>query len=100
MMYSIIILRREHNTVEENLQEKVHLIFHMVMFTLNQLLSKLYGRIHFDKSNSFILNDSGLQGLYEIARICRMPLHTASRASIGKCLSSLQFYYATQEKRY
>jgi DNA polymerase elongation subunit (family B) len=24
-----------------------------------------------------------------------MPFHTASRASIGKCLSSLQFYYAT-----
>jgi DNA polymerase-2 len=26
-----------------------------------------------------------------------MPLHTACRASIGKCLSSLQFYYATQK---
>ena len=38
---------------------------------------KLLGRIHFDISNSFILNDSGLEGLYEIARICRMPLHTA-----------------------
>jgi DNA polymerase-2 len=56
---------------------------------------KLLGRIHLDKSNSFVWNESGLQGLYEIARICRMPFHTASRASIGKCLSSLQFYYAT-----
>ena len=59
---------------------------------------RLFGRIHFDINNSFILNDSGLQGLYEIARICRMPLHTAARASIGKCLSSLQFYYATQKE--
>ena len=25
-----------------------------------------------------------------------MPLHTASRASIGKCMSSLQFYHATK----
>ncbi|MFL6363435.1 MAG: DNA polymerase domain-containing protein, partial [Nitrososphaeraceae archaeon] len=58
---------------------------------------KLLGRIHIDKSNSFVYNESGLQGLYEIARLCRMPLHTASRASIGKCLSSLQFYYATQK---
>ncbi|MFY9870461.1 MAG: hypothetical protein WAK17_12130 [Candidatus Nitrosopolaris sp.] len=48
-------------------------------------------------SNSFIYNDSGLEGLYEIGRICRMPLHTAARASIGKCLSSLQFYYATKK---
>ncbi|MGH9987985.1 MAG: DNA polymerase domain-containing protein, partial [Nitrososphaeraceae archaeon] len=39
----------------------------------------------------------GLSGLYEIARICRMPLHTAARASIGKCLSSLQFYNATRK---
>jgi DNA polymerase I len=59
---------------------------------------KILGRIHLDKSNSFLWNESsGLHGLYEIARICRMPLHTASRASIGKCLSSLQFYYATQK---
>ncbi len=58
---------------------------------------KLLGRIHIDINNSFIYNDSGLEGLYEIARVCRMPLHTAARASIGKCLSSLQFYYATQK---
>jgi len=41
---------------------------------------KLLGRIHIDINNSFIYNDSGLEGLYEIARICRMPLHTAARA--------------------
>ena len=59
---------------------------------------RLFGRIHFDTNNSFILNDSGLEGLYEITRICRMSLHTAARASIGKCLSSLQSYYATQKE--
>jgi DNA polymerase, archaea type len=59
---------------------------------------RLFGRIHFDTDNSFTLNDSGLEGLSEIARICRMPLHTAARASIGKCLSSLQCYYATQKE--
>jgi DNA polymerase-2 len=56
--------------------------------------AKLFGRIHIDTYNSFVLNESGLQGLYELARICRLPLHTASRASIGKCMSSLQFYNA------
>jgi DNA polymerase elongation subunit (family B) len=61
---------------------------------------RLFGRIHFDQSNSFELSNEtggGLSGLYEIARICRMPLHTAARASIGKCLSSLQFYNATRK---
>lgn len=57
---------------------------------------KLMGRIHIDTNNSFVLNEAGLEGLYEVARVCRMPLHTASRASIGKCMSSLQFYNATK----
>ena len=42
--------------------------------------TRLYGRIHFDQSNSFELSNEtggGLSGLYEISRICRMPLHTA-----------------------
>ena len=60
------------------------------------LATKLLGRIHIDTDNSFVLNESGLQGLYELARICRLPLHSASRASIGKCMSSLQFYNAVR----
>ncbi|HKU50002.1 MAG TPA: DNA polymerase domain-containing protein, partial [Nitrososphaera sp.] len=56
---------------------------------------RLHGRVHLDVQNSFIWDEAGLDGLYEVARICRMPLHTASRASIGKCMSSLQFYHAT-----
>jgi len=58
---------------------------------------KLPGRIHIDTDNSFIMEQSGLPGLYELARICRMPFHTASRASIGKCMSSLQFYHADKK---
>jgi DNA polymerase-2 len=38
-----------------------------------------------------------MQGIYEVARTCRMPLHTAARASIGRCMSSLQFYHATKK---
>lgn len=59
---------------------------------------KLRGRVHIDTQNSFILDEAGLQGLYEVARLCRMPLHTASRASIGRCMSSLQFYHAWKKE--
>jgi len=58
---------------------------------------KLRGRVHLDTSSSFVYSESGLDGFYEVSRICRLPLHTASRASIGKALSSLQFYHATKE---
>ena len=58
---------------------------------------KLRGRVHLDTSSSFVCRESGLEGFYEVSRVCRLPLHTASRASIGKALSSLQFYHATKE---
>ncbi|MGZ5491961.1 MAG: DNA polymerase domain-containing protein, partial [Nitrososphaeraceae archaeon] len=59
---------------------------------------KLFGRIHIDKSNSFtIRTGSDLEGLFEISRLCRIPLHEASRASIGRCLTSLHLYNATKK---
>ncbi len=58
---------------------------------------KLLGRIHIDKSNCFLCEyEHSVHGLYEIARTCRLPLQTAARASIGKCMSSVQFYNATK----
>jgi DNA polymerase I len=58
---------------------------------------KLYGRVHLDASTSFSYVGEGLDGLIELSRVCRQPLHTSSRASIGKALSSLQFYHATEK---
>jgi len=59
---------------------------------------RLYGRVHIDAGNTFILNESSFQGLFEIARICRAPLHTSSRSSIGSIMSSLQFYQAFKQE--
>lgn len=97
-MYDSLILSRDPIPLRKPTREGTSYFSYGHVY-FKPITAKLYGRIHLDKSNSFIWNESGLQGLYEIARICRMPLHTASRASIGKCLSSLQFYYATTKKR-
>ena len=59
--------------------------------------TRLFGRVHIDECNTFALSECGFEGLFEIARICRMPLHTASRASIGSSMSSLQFYQAIKD---
>jgi DNA polymerase elongation subunit (family B) len=58
---------------------------------------KLYGRINLDAGNYFVFSECGLDGLFEVARLCRMPLHKGSRASIGKCLSSLQAYVGCKD---
>jgi DNA polymerase elongation subunit (family B) len=58
---------------------------------------RLYGRVHVDRNNTFILNEADFDGLFEIARTCRVPLHTAARSSIGSSMSSLQFYQAIED---
>lgn len=57
---------------------------------------KLFGRLHIDINTSFAYSEAGFDGLFELSRICRMPMQTSSRASIGKALSSLQFYHASK----
>ena len=58
---------------------------------------RLYGRVHIDERNTFILRESGFEGLIEIARSCRVPLHRAARSSIGTSMSSLQNYQALKD---
>jgi len=60
-------------------------------------MRRLYGRVHIDENDTFILNECGIDGLIEIARTCRVPLHRASRSSIGSSMSSIQFYQAIKE---
>lgn len=55
---------------------------------------RFFGRIHIDKANSFVHAECGLQGLIEVARTCRVPLDTAARASIGRIMTSIEFYHA------
>jgi DNA polymerase elongation subunit (family B) len=59
--------------------------------------TRLFGRVHIDENNTFVLNEAGFEGLIEIARTCRVPLHTASRSSIGSSMSSLQLYQALKD---
>ena len=60
---------------------------------------RLHGRIHVDESNTFVVKESGFDGFFEIARTCRVPLHTAARFSIGSSMSSIQFYQALKDDR-
>jgi len=60
-------------------------------------MRRLYGRIHIDEKNTFIYSACGLDGLIEVSRTCRVPLHKAARASIGTIMSSLQLYQAIKD---
>lgn len=60
---------------------------------------RLHGRIHVDENSTFIIREAGFDGFIEIARTCRVPLHTAARFSIGSSMSSIQCYQAIKDER-
>jgi len=60
-------------------------------------IRRLFGRVHIDVDNTFIYAACGIEGLIEVARTCRVPLHRVARASIGSIMTSLQLYIAWKD---
>ncbi len=58
----------------------------------------LFGRWHLDLQNSFLLRESRLEGLIEIARIAKIPVQRAARCTIGTSLTSMQLDRAWQDR--
>lgn len=52
------------------------------------------GRWHLDEENSFFLGEAGDEGLFELARLVRVPVQQLARASIGTAISSAQLEVA------
>lgn len=57
----------------------------------------LFGRWHLDRRNSFTLAHDGMEGLFEVARLSRLPVQRVARRSIGTGISSIQLDYAWRE---
>ena len=58
---------------------------------------RLLGRLHIDLEASGLYAHYGLEGLIEVARTCRIPLHRASRVTIGTCMTAIQLYQAIKD---
>ncbi|MGD8815073.1 MAG: hypothetical protein PVI78_11435, partial [Anaerolineales bacterium] len=59
-----------------------------VMFRNEQ--HTLFGRWHVDRQNAFLVNDYGMDGYLEIARITGLPVQTTARVSTGTGISAMQ----------
>lgn len=58
----------------------------------------LYGRWHLDARNSFMVEQSGLEGLYEVTRLSRLAPQRIGRRSIGTGITSVQLDVAWRDK--
>ncbi|NNN05333.1 MAG: hypothetical protein HKL90_05485 [Elusimicrobia bacterium] len=54
----------------------------------------LFGRWHLDVKNSFMIRETDTAGLFEIARLAKIPVQRAARCTIGTSLSSMQMAWA------
>ena len=54
----------------------------------------LKGRLHLDVKNSFIVNEGGLAGLFELAQHSRQSAQIISRLSPGSVISAIQMRVA------
>ncbi|MES0491968.1 MAG: DNA polymerase domain-containing protein, partial [Leptospirales bacterium] len=50
----------------------------------------LYGRWHIDSANSFVMKESRLRGVIELARLTRFPVQRLARSSTGIALTYLE----------
>lgn len=57
----------------------------------------LYGRWHLDRRNSFTIGHEGMEGLFEVARLSRIPVQRLARRSIGTGITSIQLDLAWRE---
>ncbi|HEX9909223.1 MAG TPA: DNA polymerase domain-containing protein [Thermoplasmata archaeon] len=58
---------------------------------------KLRGRIHIDRSSSFMYAESGLEGLIDLSRISSVPVQELSRLSPGSAISAMEVNQALRD---
>ncbi len=54
----------------------------------------LFGRLHLDRRNSFALAETGLAGLFEQARVTKVPIQQMARTTTGTGITSMQLEQA------
>jgi DNA polymerase elongation subunit (family B) len=90
-----LILDRERAPLRVH-ESQGHSYFSYGKILYRQTAVRLLGRIHIDEANAFFINDCGLEGLFEVARTCVIPIQRTSRTTIGTSMTSLQLYHAVK----
>jgi DNA polymerase-2 len=72
-------------------------------FSYGQIIHKsesriLFGRLHVDLCNSFLTGNTQLEGLFEFARLAKIPIQQMARTSPGTGISSMQMDLAWQDR--
>ncbi|MBM3126180.1 MAG: hypothetical protein FJZ87_14100 [Chloroflexi bacterium] len=86
--------RDETQEVAE-LAERSYFSYGRIVYRGRQL--HLFGRWHIDSNNALLYDDFDLDGIYETARVTRLPVQVSARVSPGTGISSMQIFTALQQ---
>ncbi|MGB6484074.1 MAG: DNA polymerase domain-containing protein [Candidatus Acidiferrales bacterium] len=75
-------------------QSKPHSFMSYGRILFKNSATTLFGRLHVDKQNSFISEKCDFAGLWELARITKLPVQYAARTTTGTGISYMQMELA------
>lgn len=78
-----VAIRRSTRAGGKSFQTYGNIIFRAAAYPL-------FGRWHIDSSNSFLYKENELAGIYELARMSRLPVQKMARASTGQALTAME----------
>lgn len=89
-----IPFNRDHAQDITVIEERSYLSYGQIVYRGQQI--HLFGRWHIDSNNALLYQDFELEGIYETARVTRLPAQVSARVSPGTGISSMQMVTALQ----
>jgi DNA polymerase II len=92
---SSLPLNRDESAAVQQSRGRSYTSYGRILFKASAIT--LFGRIHVDKQNSFISEKCDFAGLWELARLTKLPIQYAARTTTGTGISYMQMELAHRD---
>ncbi len=92
---SSLPLNRDEAAAVQQSRGRSYTSYGRILFKASSIT--LFGRIHIDKENSFISEKCDFAGLWELARLTKLPIQYAARTTTGTGISYMQMELAHRD---
>ena len=89
-------LNRDPARAEQHRPARSYFSYGRIVF--KDSATTLAGRLHIDRKNSFVVGETNLDGLFELARVSKLPLQYQARTSTGTGITSMQLDLAFRQR--
>jgi DNA polymerase-2 len=90
-----LTLNRDPSAEVQQSRARSYMSYGRILF--KNSATTLFGRLHVDTQNSFIADKCDLSGLWELARITKLPVQYCSRTTTGTGISYMQMELAWRD---